>query len=121
MGGPAGTVLCETCALGMKWHHLPFDGQVAVDVRVICPHGVKICFRSKSEGPIGRNGQQNMSLRSRRKECGWSKTKLRCEEDHRDMDRQAPQCDEEAGGGRRLGADKIVRCWLVRREEVSRM
>ena len=53
MGGPAGTVLCETCALGMKWphwHHLPFDGQVAVDVRVICPHGVKYASEASQKG-----------------------------------------------------------------------
>ena len=37
------------------------------------------------------------------------------------MDGKAPTCDEEAGRGRRLGAEKIVRLWLVRRKEVSRM
>ena len=39
--------------------------------------------------------------------------------DQRILDRHAPQCDEEAGRRRRMGTEKIVRHWLVRREEVS--
>ena len=41
--------------------------------------------------------------------------------DQRSVDRHAPQCDDETGCGRRMGADKIARHMLVRREEVSRM
>ena len=37
------------------------------------------------------------------------------------VDGKAPTCDEEAGITRRLGAEKIVRHWLIRRKEVSRM
>ena len=34
-------------------------------------------------------------------------------ENQRSADGQAPQCNEEAGRGRRLGAEKILRHWLV--------
>ena len=37
------------------------------------------------------------------------------------MDREAPQCDEEVGRGRRMGAEENVRRWLVGRKEVSRL
>ena len=33
--------------------------------------------------------------------------------DQRSLDRQAPKCDEEAGRGRRLDAEKILRHWFV--------
>ena len=41
---PAGTVMCETSDLGIKWPHwhtLLFEGQVAVDMRVACPQDVR--------------------------------------------------------------------------------
>ena len=40
-------------------------------------------------------------------------------EDQRNVDRQAPQCDEEIGRGRRMGAEKTVRHWLVGGESVE--
>ena len=42
--GLAGAVMCETRDLGTqwpKWHTVPFEGQVAVDMRVVCPQDVK--------------------------------------------------------------------------------
>ena len=39
--------MCETRGLGIKWpcwHTLPFEGQVAVDMRVVWPQDVKKCF-----------------------------------------------------------------------------
>ena len=42
--GPAGAVMCETRDWGVKWpywHTLMFDGQETVDMRVVCPQGVK--------------------------------------------------------------------------------
>ena len=45
--GPAGAVMCETRDLGIKWpqwHTLLFEGQVAVDVSVVCPQDVKNLF-----------------------------------------------------------------------------
>ena len=41
--------MCETRDLGIKWPQwrtLPFEGQVAVDVRVVCPQG---CEEDASE------------------------------------------------------------------------
>ena len=48
-------------------------------------------------------------------------SKLCCAERQMRCGRKAPTCDEEAGRGRRMGAEKIVRYWLDRRREVSRM
>ena len=42
--GPAGAVVCETCDLGVKWPHrqsLIFEGEVRIDMRHVCPKGVK--------------------------------------------------------------------------------
>ena len=42
--GLAGAVMCETCDLDIQWPHrhtLLFTGQVAVDMRVVCPQDVK--------------------------------------------------------------------------------
>ena len=41
--GPAGAVVCESRDLGSKWpqrHTLLFEGQVVVDMRVVCPQDV---------------------------------------------------------------------------------
>ena len=52
-------------------------------------------------------------------EFGWSQTlDHAAKEDHGSMDGQAPQCSEEAGRGRRLGAEKTFRFWLVERKQV---
>ena len=42
--GPAGTVMCETRDLGIKWPHghiLIFEGEIRVDMRYVCPQDVK--------------------------------------------------------------------------------
>ena len=42
--GPAVAVMCESRDLGITWppwHTLMFEEQVAVDMRVVCPHDVK--------------------------------------------------------------------------------
>ena len=42
--GPAGAVMCETRDLRIKWpqwHMLLFEGQLVVDMRVVCPQDVK--------------------------------------------------------------------------------
>ena len=42
--GPAGAFMCETRDLGIKWPHwhtLLFEGQVVLDMRVVCPQHVK--------------------------------------------------------------------------------
>ena len=44
VGGLAGAVMCQTRDLGIKWpqrHTLLFEGQVAVDMRLVCPQNVK--------------------------------------------------------------------------------
>ena len=43
MTGPAGAVTCETRDLGSKWPqcHTLLEGQVAVDMRVVCPQDAK--------------------------------------------------------------------------------
>ena len=41
--GPAGAVMCETrdlCIKWPQWHTLLFEGQVKVDMRVVCPQDV---------------------------------------------------------------------------------
>ena len=47
MRGLAGAVLCETRDLGIKWpqwHTLLVEGQVAADMRAVCPKDVKKMF-----------------------------------------------------------------------------
>ena len=55
--------MCETRDLGIKWpqwHILLFQGQVVVDMRVVCPQDV----RNKPGWSVGRSGQQSTSMRS---------------------------------------------------------
>ena len=42
--GPAGTVMCETRDLGIKWPHwhtLIFSNDTKIDMRFVCPKDVK--------------------------------------------------------------------------------
>ena len=117
-------VMCGTQVLGTKWPHwhtFLFEGQVAVTRRVVCPQDEK-----KDEKMLLK--QARMVYRKKwaaKRQCEELKEELMLDPMQailgRKMDRQAPQCNEETRRGRRLGAEKIVRRWLVRRKEVSRM
>ena len=115
----------KTCDLGIQcqqWHTLMFEGQVALDMRVVCPQDVKkmlvqrarmVCWKrwaAKHECEGLKDGVWLEPIQPvlRRKTNEVWKDK-------------APTCDEETGCGRRMGADKIVRHWLVGREEVQRL
>ena len=93
--------MCETLDRGImwqQWHTLMFEEQVKVDMRVVCPQDVR------------------MMLLKHARMAYWKKRAANheCEElQERSVDGQAPQCNEEAGRGRRLGAEKMFRHWLV--------
>ena len=49
--GPAGAVLCELRDLAVhwpQWYTLIFEGQVKVDMRYVCPKGVKKMLRKQA-------------------------------------------------------------------------
>ena len=75
-GGPAGAG-----TQWPQWHTLLFEGQVAVDMRVFCPQDVKKMLL-KQGGMVcwKRRAATHMSVRSWRKEFGWSQLRLCCEE-----------------------------------------
>ena len=56
--GPAGAVMCETRALGIKWPHwhtLIFEGEVRIDMRYVCPKDVKkmfLCTKRREEDAL---------------------------------------------------------------------
>ena len=91
MRGPARAVMCETLDLDVmwpQWHTLLVEGQVAVDMRVVCPQDVKKMLLKQATT------------------VHWKRMAAKHE-------------GEELIEG--LGADKIVRYWLVRRKEVPRL
>ena len=67
VSGPAGAVMCETRDLGTQWpqcHTLMFEGQVAVDMKVVCPQDVKRMLPKQARLSVRRNGLPNTSVRS---------------------------------------------------------
>ena len=60
--GPAGAVTCETRDFGIKWpqwHTLLFEGQVPVDIRVVCPQDAKTMLQKTSQdGPPEEMGSK---------------------------------------------------------------
>ena len=53
--------MCETCDLGTKWpqwHTLLFEGQVAVDMRVVCPQDVKKVHEANQDGLLEEMGSK---------------------------------------------------------------
>ena len=73
--GPAGAVLCETRDLGVmwpQWHALLFEGQVAVDMRVVRPQdGKKMLLKHARM-------VHWMEMRSGKKEFAWNHVRLCC-------------------------------------------
>ena len=56
--GPSGAAVCETRHLGIKWPHwhtLLFEGQVALDMRVVCPQDVKKMLLKQARSVAGTN------------------------------------------------------------------
>ena len=111
--------------MGIKWpywHILMFEGQETVDVRVVCPQDVKKMLRRQTTTVYWRRWpakheceelKEGVSLDPIQAMLRW-KINDEWTEKHR-------KCDAKACCGRRLGAEKIRRCRLVKRKEMCRI
>ena len=89
--GRSGTFAVRGAGCGRHEGSLPAGEMLQKQARMIC----RTCW------------QPNMSWKSSRKECGWSADSSHvAKKNQRRVDRQAPQCDEAAGRGRRMGFEQ---------------
>ena len=119
--GPARSVMCETRDLGIKWprwHTLLFEGQVSVDMRVVCPQDVKKMLLRQARIVYWKRW-------AAKHECEELTEGVWLEPIQAMMRRTISEAwtDKHRHVTRKLvvGAEKIVRHWLVRRKEVSMM
>ena len=90
-------------------------------MRVVCPQNVKKMLLEHAKMALWKEW-------AAKHECEEFKERVWLEpvqamlrrKTNESVDRQGPQCDEEVGRGRRMGAEKTVRHWLVGLKEVSR-
>ena len=74
--GPAGAVMCETRDLGIQWpqrHTLLLEGQVAVDMRVVCPQDEEDASDTSQDGLLEEMGSPNT------RSLAGANSRLRCE------------------------------------------
>ena len=121
VSGPAGAVMCETRVLGMnlpQWHTLLFEGQVAVDMRVVCPQDEKQnASETSQDGPLEKLGSEARVWRVEGRSAAGANPSYAAKEDQRSVDGQAPKYDEESGRERRTGGENMIPHWMVGREE----
>ena len=102
VGGFAGAVRCETRDLGIKW---PWT---------VCSQDVKNILLKQAR--LAYLEEMDSKARARRvqRRCMVGVNSIHvAKKDQQSVDRQESKCDEEADRGRRMGAEKIVRHWLV--------
>ena len=117
--------MCGTRDLGItwpQWHPLLFQGQMVVDKSGLRA-GREEKMLLKQAGTVYWKKWTGKHEHEELQEGVWLvpiQAVLR-RKTNEVWTAKAPTCDEEAGRGRRLGAEKSVRHWLARRREVLRM
>ena len=78
--------MCETRDLRIKWpqwHTLLFEGQVVVDMRVVCPYDVKKILLKQTRMVYWKKwAAKHEHEELNRMKYGWIRSKLCCEETH---------------------------------------
>ena len=93
------------------------EGQVAVDMRVVWPQDVKKMLLKQARMVYWKRWAANHEYEELEGGVWLELIQAMAKEDERILDGRTPKCGEEAGCGRRMGAEKIVRHWLVGRKE----
>ena len=123
--GLAGAVMCETRDLGImwpRWHPLMLEGQVAVDMRVVCPHDVKKVLLKQARMVYWMKWAATH-------ECEELKERVWLEPIQATLRRKTNEewTDKHLNAMRKLVVEggcvqkRLHDVWLVRRKEVSRL
>ena len=109
--------MCETRDLDIKWpqwHTLIFEGQVRADMRYVCPkRREEDAFETGQVSLLEEVGCEARVRRIEGRFLAPASSGSAAEENKGRVDLEASKCRKKMISGRRLGAEKTLRHWLV--------